>query len=303
VTAHAERTGVAAGDDSRGPARHFAATCFFAGALLAGVNPVAIRFSNRELDPLWGASLRFGIAGAILIALMLAMRLRPPRGRALVGTLLYGTLTFGIAFSLGYYAFVRVHAGLAQTILAIVPLATLLLAVLQRQERLRIAAVVGAVLALTGIALMARTPLREGLPALSLVALLANAFLVAEATVLVRRFPPVHPVTMNAIGMTVGALIQLVAATLVGERIVLPKQPSTWLALAYMVVLGSVLVYILYIVVLEHWSASRAAYSFVLMPVVAIALSVWLDGEPLRLTLVGGGLLILAGIYIGALRR
>jgi drug/metabolite transporter (DMT)-like permease len=94
-----------------------------------------------------------------------------------------------------------------------------------------------------------------------------------------------------------------VAATLVGERIVLPKQPSTWLALAYMVVLGSVLVYILYIVVLEHWSASRAAYSFVLMPVVAIALSVWLDGEPLRLTLVGGGLLILTGIYIGALRR
>ena len=74
---------------------------------------------------------------------MVVMRLTLPRGRALLGVLLYGALIFGGAFSFAYYALVRIHAGLGQTLLALVPLATLLLAVLQRQERLRFAAVIG----------------------------------------------------------------------------------------------------------------------------------------------------------------
>jgi drug/metabolite transporter (DMT)-like permease len=52
-----------------------------------------------------------------------------PGGRALTGALLYGELNFGAAFALAYYALVRLHAGLGQTLLALVPLATLLLAV------------------------------------------------------------------------------------------------------------------------------------------------------------------------------
>jgi len=60
---------------------------------------------------------------------MAVLRLPLPRGRALTGALLYGTLNFGAAFALAYYALVRLHAGLGQTLLALVPLATLLLAV------------------------------------------------------------------------------------------------------------------------------------------------------------------------------
>jgi drug/metabolite transporter (DMT)-like permease len=55
-------------------------------------------------------------------------------------------------------------------------------------------------------------------------------------------------------------------------------------------------------VVLRYWAASRAAYEFVLIPVVTLALSAWLDDEPVGLGLVLGGLLVLAGVYVGALR-
>ena len=116
---------------------------FVAGALLAGGNGVSIRFSNRELPPLWGAGLRFSLAAALLLVVMAVLRLPVPRGRALTGALLYGALNFGAAFALAYYALLRLHAGLGQTLLALVPLATLLLAVAQRQERLRAAAVIG----------------------------------------------------------------------------------------------------------------------------------------------------------------
>jgi len=272
-------------------------------SVLAGGNAVAIRFSNRELDPLWGAGLRFALAAALLAAVVVILRLRLPRGAALAGALLYGTLGIGGAFALAYYGLVHIHAGLGQTLLAIVPLATLFLAVLQRQERLRLAALVGGVLALAGIAVMSQATLDEDVPALSLAAVLAAAFCFAEAAILVRRFPPVNPVVMNAVGMATGALLLLGGALLAGEAFELPRRGETWFAIGYLVPVGSVLVFVLYLVVLRYWEASRAAYEFVLIPVFTLALSIWLDDEPLTLGLLLGGPLVVLGVYIGALRR
>ena len=275
---------------------------FATSAVLAGGNGIGIRFSNRELDPLWGAGLRFSLAAAIFVGLMAALRLELPRGRALSGALVFGVLQFGATYALAYYALVELHAGFGQILLAVVPLLTLLLAVSQRQERLRLAAILGTVLALVGVGVMSRAPLDESLPVLSVLAALGSAFCFAQAAVLVRHLPPVHPVTMNAVGMTAGAAVLLVASLLAGEAIALPAASDTWLALAYLVVLGSVVVFVLNLVVLGRWPASRYAYLFVLVPVVTVVLSAWLDDEPVGPGLVLGGLLVLGGVYVGALR-
>jgi len=279
-----------------------ALAAFVTGSVLAGGNAVGVRFSNRELSPLWGAGLRFMLAAALLIVAMAALGLTLPRGRALAGASLYGALNFGLAFALAYYGFVRIHAGLGQALLALVPLLTLLLAALQRQERLRVGAVAGALLAVTGIGVLSRAPLQEAVPLLSLLALLGSAVSFAQAAILVRHFPPVHPVTTNAVGMSSAALLLIPGSVLFGETIALPRRSETLLALGYLVVVGSVVVFVLYIVVLRHWSASRAAYTFVLVPVVTIVLSAWLDDEPVRAGLLLGGSLVLAGVYVGALR-
>jgi drug/metabolite transporter (DMT)-like permease len=279
-----------------------ALAAFVVGTVLAGGNAVGVRVSNRELEPLWGAALRFLLAACLLGAVMAVVRLPLPRGRALLGVLVYGALIFGGAFAFLYYAFVRIHAGLGQTLLALVPLATLLLAVLQRQERLRTAAVVGTLLSLAGIAVISGVSGGESVPVLSLLAMLAAVLCFAEATVFVRRFPSVHAVTTNAVGMAVGAAILVVLSLLLQEPIAVPERGATWLALAYMVVLGSGPVFVLYLVVVRAWGASRAAYTFVLIPLVAVILSAWIDDEPIGAGLVVGGLLVLAGVYLGALR-
>lgn len=275
---------------------------FLTEALLAGGSGVAIRFSNRELAPLWGASLRFSLAAALMVVIMLALRLALPRGRALLGSLLFGLFQIAGAFGLYHYALVQMFAGLGQTVLALVPLATLLLAVAQHQERLRRAAVVGTLLALVGVGLISRDPLRESVPLLSLLAVLGSVLCFAEALVLVRRFPPVHPVAMNAVGMVAGAIVLLSASVVAGEPLMLPQRPATWLALGYVAAIGSVAVFLLYVYVVQHWTASRASYVMVLIPFVAVVLSAWLDQEPITGSLVLGGLLILAGVYVGALR-
>lgn len=280
-----------------------ALAAFIATSLLAGGNAVGVRFSNRELAPLWGAGMRFLLAAVLLLVLMAVFRLEVPRGRALLGTLLYGVLNFAVPFALAYYGLVRVHAGLGQTLLALVPLATLLLAVLQRQERLRMAGVVGTLLAVAGVAVISRASIGGAVPLLSLVALVGGALSFAEAAIVVRHFPPAHPVTMNALGMLTGGVSLTAGALLFGDPIDLPGRVATWVALAYLVLIGSVVVFVLYLVVLRYWSASRTAYGFVLTPIVTVLLSAWLDEEPIGRELVLGGMLILAGVYVGALRR
>jgi drug/metabolite transporter (DMT)-like permease len=279
-----------------------ALAAFIAMSVLAGGNAVAIRFSNRELDPLWGAALRFALATALLMTLMAVLRVSLPRGRALRGAIVYGALAIGGAFALAYYGLVDIHAGLGQTLLATVPLATLFLAVLQRQERLRLGAVAGGLIALAGIAVMSQATLSADVPVLSLFAVLAAALCFAEAAILVRHFPVVHPVALNAIGMATGAILLLAGALVAQETITPPDQTDTWLALGYLVPVGSVVVFVLYVVVLRYWEASRAAYEFVLIPVVTVVLSMWLDDEPLGVGLVLGGPLVLIGVYVGALR-
>ena len=271
--------------------------------MLAGGNAVGVRFSNRELDPLWGAGLRFSLAAALFLIAMAAMRLPIPRGRAMTGTLLYGVFTFGAAFALAYYALVELHAGFGQILLATVPLAALLLTVVQRQERFRATGGIGALLALAGIALMSGASLQGSVPVTSLLAGVGSAFCFAQGAVVVRGFPAVHPVTMNAIGMAAGALLLLVGAMVAGESIEAPRDAETLAAIGFLVAIGSVVVFLLYLVVLERWSASRASYEFVLIPFVTVGLSAWLDDEPVGLGLVFGGLLVLAGVYVGALRH
>lgn len=274
---------------------------FIAGSVLAGGNAVAVRFSNRELDPLWGAGFRFALAGVLGLAIMAMMRLAAPRGRALWWVMLYGTLNFGGSFALAYYALLHLHAGFGQTLLALVPLATLLVAVAWRQERLRPSGVVGAVLALAGVAVMSGASVQDvHLP--SVIASVGAAFCFAQAAVLVRWMPRVHPVTMNAVGMATAAVLLILGSLIAGEAIELPERVATWWSVIYLVPIGSIVVFFLYLVVLRYWHASRAAYEFVIIPFVTVALSAWLDDEPVGLGLALGGLLVLIGVYVGALR-
>ncbi|MFG3497915.1 DMT family transporter [Streptomyces sp. NPDC047928] len=290
------------GDDTGRGTDRVGIAIFAAACLLSGGNALGVRFSNRELDPLWGASLRFGAAALLLLAVVAALRLPLPRGRALAGAVLFGTLNFGVTFALAYYALVHIHAGLGQTILSLVPLVALLLSVTQHQEPFRLPVAVGAVCAVAGVAVVSRAPLQSGVPVVALLAVLGAVLAFAQAAVLVHRLPPMHPVTMNAVGMTAAAILLFAGSYAAGDTWTLPDRAETWWAIAYLIVAGSVVTFVLYLMVIRRWGPSRAAYLFVVIPVIAIMLSAWLDDEPLTIGLLLGTPLILAGVYLGALR-
>ncbi len=276
---------------------------FGASTLLAGANAVGVRVTVAELPPFWGAALRFGVAGALLVALVVITRRPVPRGERLLGAALFGLFGFGLAYTFIYVGLRDAPAGTGQLMLSVTPLLTLFLARLHRVERIRGTAVAGALLASAGIAVVFSDQVSLDVPILALVALLVAAASAAESNVLVKRFPPGDPVAASAVGMLLGAALLGALSIASGESRALPTRPETWLAVGYLVVFGSVVVFILVLHVLGRWSATGASYSFLLIPLVTVALGAILLREPIQPTFLLGGAIVLAGVYLGAVHR
>ncbi len=268
---------------------------------IGGLNTIAIRAGSSELPPFWGAFLRFGTAALLLFVAAGAARLPFPRGRALAGTFLFGALGFAASYALFYWGIVDVQPGLAQILMSLIPLFTLLLAVAHRVEVLTARALAGTVLATAGIAVVSAEQLSLAVPLVAVLAIVGSAACAAEAGVLVKAFPQANIVTFNAVSMGVGAALLLALSILANEPPVLPGQAATWLSLAYLIPVGSIGIFLLYVFVLQRWTASATSYAFVLLPFVTVAVSVLFGGERLSGPLVVGALLVLLGVYVGAL--
>lgn len=274
---------------------------FIVSTILGGNNAIAVRFSNVELPPFFGAALRFTGAALILFLFMLALRLPLPKGRSLGGALIFGALQFGVSYALIYWSLLQVPAGLFQVILALVPLLTFFFAIVHRQESFQWRILAGGLLAVGGIAIIFSGRLVDDVPLLSLLAALLAAACIAESIVLFKTFPKTHPITTNALAMGMGAAILFAVSALARETLGWPTLPATWTAIVYLVLFGSVGTFVLALYVLERWTASATSYSLVLMPIVTVLSASWIADEPITLALLIGGLFVLSGVYVGAL--
>lgn len=269
--------------------------------VLAGGNAVGIAITAGELDAFWAASLRFGAAGVIFAALMAVRRVPIPRGAALLGASLYGVLGFGAAFGIAFVAIPMTGAGAGQLLLGLVPLLTLLLAPLHGIERFQLRAVVGSLIALAGVAILAADRISLEIPWQGIGLAFAAALLMAEAGIVVKMTPRADALATNAVGMLTGAALLVPLSLLAGESWALPTQSDTWAAMGYLVVVGSVGVFWLFIVVIGRWTASAVSFQFLLIPMTTIPFSALLTGEVITPIMLLGGAIILGGVYLGVL--
>ncbi|HEX9711860.1 MAG TPA: DMT family transporter [Actinomycetota bacterium] len=269
-----------------------------------GGNVIAIKYIARagDLDPFWAAASRFLLATLIFTIVARRARAALPRGRALLGAALYGALSIGAFFSFTYWGLQQAPAGLASVFLATGPLLTFLLALAHGQERFRWDSMIGAAVVVGGTALVFRAGLDEGTPVAPLLAILAASLCAAEGAIVVKGFPPVHPAARNAIAMGVGSIILLALMPLFDESYAIPTAGSTWVAQTYLVSFGTVGVFGLYLFLLGRWTASAVSYEFVLAPVVGIVLAAWLFDEQITGAFAIGSILVMIGVYLGALR-
>ena len=278
---------------------------FASFVILAGSVAIAVRYTFGQIAPFWGGAFRFGAAALIFWILMLIRKVRLPRGRALTGAVLFGILSVGLAMSLAYYGLTKTEASLYSTTVAIVPLLTLLFASAHGLERLSRRGLAGGFLAVIGIGVAVSGSLFSGvdLSVPHYLAIVAAAACFAEAGIVVKLFPPCHPFATSAVGMTIGSLILAAVSLISGESWTLPSTLPVWLALIYIIIGGTVATFLLYLYVLQRWTATATSYGFVLIPVVTVVLATLFTNETITLLFLAGTAVVLLGVYVGALAQ
>jgi drug/metabolite transporter (DMT)-like permease len=183
--------------------------------------------------------------------------------------------------------------------LALVPVATPLLAAAHGLERLRPRSLIGGALAAAGIAVVLSDQLATSLPLASVVALLLAAVAAAESGVVIKYFPRSHPAATNGVAMGIGAVALVLISRVAGEAWVVPVQPATLIAYGYIVV-STVVLFALILYILGRWSASAASLQFPIQPLVTVVAAGILAGEGVALPFVVGSVVVLLGVLVAS---
>jgi drug/metabolite transporter (DMT)-like permease len=276
-------------------------TAFVLVILLGGSNSVAIRFGNQELAPFWGAFLRLMPAALIYWAIFFGRRMSMPTFKDSAVIAINGFISTGMGFALLYWGLQTVPVSLATVIISTGPLFTLILAVVHRLETFRVQALIGGLIAFTGLAIAVRAQPGSSDLLPGILALLLGALISAEGNIIFKIYTVnSNPVIINALSLFSAAVFVGVVSFFAHETWNLPSTSTGWMALAYLVVFGSVVMFYLFVYVLSKWTASAASYSILFFPLVATSLAAWLAKEMVTVPFILGGVLVLVGVWVGA---
>jgi drug/metabolite transporter (DMT)-like permease len=271
--------------------------------LWSGVFP-AISIVLRSMGVFTSVFLRFACAALILLALLVARerRLRHLSPREVVLVVGLGFLGIAIYNSMFTAGLARVEASRAAVIVPTNPAFTALFAVLFLRERLSGARAAGIALCVLGaLWVLARGDLslllsfQLGTGELLLVACI---FIWSAYTLLGSvALSSLSPLALTAYVMAAGAVPLAFAAW--GEQETLSQVTwQSWTALAYLILLGTVLPFLWYYEGVRALGAARASQFINLVPPLAVTESILILGEAYTPALLVGSALVVAGLYL-----
>ncbi len=270
-----------------------------------GSTYLAIRVLDRHVPPMLGMGARFLIA-AVLLAALLAVRhgwsvLRVPPRRAL-GAALIGVLLLAGGNGAVAVAEQTVPSGLAALVVAAVPLWIVCLRLLSRDIP-RTATIAGTVIGFGGLALLT---LPGGHPAgtalWGLLTIIGGTLSWATGSFVSQRLAlPGQPFVATVYEMLAAGLVLTLGGVATGEPASLhfgaiPAQG--WIALAYLILIGSIVAFSAYVWLLGHVPLSLTATYAYVNPIVAVALGAVILGEPLTVPILIGGGVVVAGVCV-----
>jgi drug/metabolite transporter (DMT)-like permease len=279
-------------------------------ALLAvifwGISFVATKAALREVSPPTLITVRFALGVALLLALLARRdgRLLPPRdawgGLALMGFV--GVLVHQALQAVGLTLTTAAKTG---WLIGLTPVWSAVLAAVVLRERFGAAKLGGLALGFAGATLVVTggRPLGEVLAVPS-----TRGDLLILASTLNWA---IYSVLGHGLLKRLGALRATAGALTLGWLMVLPWFAATqgwrelpglslsaWGAITFLGIACSGLGYLFWYGALERVEASQVAALLYLEPLVTMAAAVALLGEPVRITTVAGGLLVLAGVIL-----
>lgn len=286
-------------------------TPFIIFTVVWGTTWIVIREQLGVVPAEWSVAYRFFIA-AVAMAIIARAKGRPlllDRG-GFAAALFIGVAQFYGNYSSVYFAERHVTSGIVAIIFALLLIPNTLLGWAFLGQRPGRRFVLGSALAVIGIILLCVHELRSnpaapaevltgfGFTAVAIVC--ASASNVYQAREHVRRH---HLSSLLAWSMGFGALIDALLAWIRFGPPVLDPRPGYWIGLVYLACVASALAFSLYYPVVRKIGPAKAAYSSVLVPVIAMALSTVFESYRWTGLAVAGAVLTLAGMLIAMSRE
>lgn len=271
---------------------------------------IVIRGQLGSVPPEWSVAYRFLIAAAAMAALSKwkGERLRIGR-KAIPAAIFLGFAQFCVNFDAVYLAERHITSGVVATVFALLLIPSTLLAWALLGQRPTSRFVGSSLVAVAGIALLFVHELQEHASSARQVAagigltffgmLGASSANVAQARPEFRRFPLF---ALLAWSMAAGAGIDATIAFVMTGPPVLDPRPIYWAGLFYLALAASVLTFSLYYPVIRKIGPAKTAYSSVIVPIIAMGFSTWLEDYRWTPLAIAGALLALGGMA-GALSR
>ena len=271
---------------------------------------IVIRDQLGTVPPQWSVAYRFVIAAIAMAALAKwkGESLKLPRSGIIAAACL-GFAQFCINFNAVYLAEQHITSGVVATFFALLLIPSTFLAWAFLGQRPTQRFLWSSLVAIAGIALLfthefrqhsARTPeLVAGLGFTLAGMVAASSANVFQARPKVRE----HPLfSLLAWSLALGAIFNITVALAVAGAPTIETRPAYWLGMAYLAIPASVLTFSLYYPVVRKIGPAKAAYSSVLVPIIAMAFSTWLEGYRWTPMAAAGAVLALGGM-VGALSR
>lgn len=290
---------------SKSPASRVAVfAAFFSIYIIWGSTYLAIRYAVAYIPPLYTAGLRHLVAGSFLLAWALVKGLRPtwPQIRA---SLVIGFLFFLVGHGSLHWAETQIPSGLAALLIASEPIwVYLMVCAAEKRWRMNGLLLGGVVLGLAGVGLLlGRDVLSAGSGAIwGAVACLIGAISWSAGIIYSRRSHlSGSPLLLSALSLLAGSAMLLTSGTVLGEArgFTIQTVPvSSWLALAYLIVFGSVIAFTAYNWLLERYSPTLVATHTYVNPIVAVLLGWWLAREHVSVNVLLSAAMVIAAVLL-----
>jgi drug/metabolite transporter (DMT)-like permease len=250
------------------------------------------------------SGIRHLIGGGIYIAYFLSRDFRWPKPAEWLRFTWMAVLMFVMSNGLSTWSVQYIPSGLGSVIGALSPIWIAIFSLFMfRGSRLNPTTSIGLLLGFGGVALIFSDYLGDIFQSRFYLGILFGmiaAMTWAIGTLLtVRHAERMDPYYSVGWQMFISGIILTVLAQLSGHHIPIAEIPAiSWLAIAYLVVLGSMVTFAAFIYSLKRLPPAQASVYAYINPVVAVLIGAWLNGERLNVSIGIGTLVTLLGVYL-----
>ena len=278
--------------------------------LIWGTTWYTIKFQLGVVNPLFSVAYRFAIAGILLLAICWLLKLNLKFSlRNHIFIFLQGVCLFSTNYWLVYIAEQHLTSGLVAIVFSLIIFLNTFFNSIILKGTLRKKVLLGGILGVAGTFFIFKNELEafslsdKNFYALIICLISVTLSSLGNITSAYNQKKKMPVIQTNAFGMTYGSIFTIIVATIAGIDLKFDVSASYIISLFYLAILGSIVAFSLYLKLIGNIGPDRASYVVLIVPLIAVFVSIIFEGYSLGKSAVIGIVLLISGNFLALNKR